>query len=44
MELSQTELSRSQAEFEYTASLYELQIAVRQLKPLNARPITMAAM
>jgi outer membrane protein TolC len=32
MELSQTELSRSQAEFEYTASLYELQIAVRQLK------------
>jgi outer membrane protein TolC len=32
MELSQTELSRSQTEFEYTASLYELQIAVRQLK------------
>jgi outer membrane protein TolC len=32
MELSQTELSRSQAEYEDTASLYELQIAVRQLK------------
>ncbi|MEY5026350.1 MAG: hypothetical protein RLZZ244_1878 [Verrucomicrobiota bacterium] len=39
MELSQTELSRSQAEFEYTASLYELQIAFRHLKFHSGQPL-----
>jgi HAE1 family hydrophobic/amphiphilic exporter-1 len=39
MELSQAELSRNQAEFEYTASLYEVQIAARQLRYQSGQPL-----
>jgi HAE1 family hydrophobic/amphiphilic exporter-1 len=39
MELSQAELSRNQAEFEATASAYELQIAARQLRFQAGQPL-----